>query len=68
MELLLKKGDENLRQSILINNKIYSIFRDGVYLGEAIYLEDETEHGEGFFRILLDGTIEVLSADEWILL
>jgi len=68
LQLILRKGEEGLRQDLLIEGKEYEIYRDGIFLGIAKYLDDP-HNGEGFFiekdyneRPLL----HVCAADEWV--
>jgi len=64
MELLLKKGQDGLKQDFLIYGKEYLVSRDGVVIRVAEYMDDPI-HGEGFFVKHESGVLEVCVVDEW---
>lgn len=77
MEHLLRQGQPGLRQHLLIYGKEYKLWRDGVFLGTAIYADDENL-GDVFLKKVAgsmgglndDGSEEylVFVADEWELI
>lgn len=53
-------------QDILIYNAEYKLYRDGEYIGNAFWKEDENV-GDSF-QTIEDGFIVVWKADEWELI
>lgn len=66
MEYLLRLGDPGLSQAPLEYGAKYKLYREGVYLGEGVYTDDE-HHGNVFLNIV-DDVAEVYCADEWVLI
>lgn len=64
MELILKQGQQGLRQDFLIYGKQYRVSRDGTEIGVAEYMDDPM-HGDGFFIKHESGALEVCVVDEW---
>jgi hypothetical protein len=64
MELILKQGQQGLRQDFLIYGKQYQVSRDGTAIGVAEYMDDPM-HGDGFFIKHETGALEVCVVDEW---
>jgi hypothetical protein len=71
MEFILRQGQPGLKQDILIYGKEYKLWRDGIFLGTAIYTDDKI-HGDVFIkRKMLSNDMEgfeVFAADEWELI
>jgi len=64
MELILKQGQEGLKQDFLIYGKQYKVSRDWKEIGIAEYMDDPM-HGDGFFIKHESGMLEVCVVDEW---
>lgn len=70
MEYLLKKGQPDLRQSPLEYGAKYKLYRDGEYLGEGTFTDDQI-HGDVFLHTYEENGeqyADVFCADEWVLI
>lgn len=63
MEIIIGQGRLDEEHDLLIYGQEYDVWRDGKYLGVAMYLEDII-HGDGFFSDK-DCVREVMVADCW---
>jgi hypothetical protein len=64
MDLILKQGEEGLKQDFLIYGKLYKVSRGGKEIGIAEYMDDPL-HGDGFFIKHESGILQVCIVDEW---
>lgn len=67
MEYLLRYGQPGLRQDLLIYGRTYKLWRNGKFLGTAIYTNDK-HHGDVFLKKVIRNDsegFEVFMADEW---
>jgi hypothetical protein len=55
---------KELRQDFLIYGKEYDLFRDGKYIGSAVWTDDDNI-GEEFIQVQPNGDKLVFVADEW---
>lgn len=53
------------RQDLLIYGKEYDLFRDGKYIGVAVWTDDENI-GDSFIQVQPNGDRLVFEANEWI--
>jgi hypothetical protein len=56
---------KKLHQDFLIYGKEYNLFRDGEYIGSAVWTDDENV-GDKFIKVLPNGYNLVFEADEWV--
>jgi hypothetical protein len=55
---------KELRQDFLIYGKEYDLFRDGQYIGSAVWTDDNNI-GDSFIQVQPNGEKLVFVADEW---
>ncbi len=55
---------KELRQDFLIYGKEYDLFRDGQYIGSAVWTDDNNI-GDSFIQVQPNGDNLVFVADEW---
>ena len=53
-----------MKRDLLIYGKEYNLWRDGEYLGTAVWVDDENIC-ESFLKQNEDGSMTVFAADEW---
>jgi hypothetical protein len=67
MEYILKRGQIALKQDPLIYGKHYKLWRNGVFIGIAMFVHDKF-HGDVFLKeeiIKGKSAFSVFAADEW---
>lgn len=53
-----------MKQDLRIYGKEYHLWRDGEYLGTAVWVDDPNI-GEAFLKEMPNGSLLVFQADEW---